>query len=365
MKKIKLLAIKSFFQIIYLYCSIFCKFNPKKVTLATNRNQELFSGLKNLQTIFEEQSDDEVKVIAFKFERSFSGRLNYFYFSLVSIHALATSRLFIIDDYYFPLYCVKKNKRNIVVQIWHAIGHLKRFGLSIEQNQQQVVKPHSNYDYAVVNSSLDIPYYVEAFDMPKSNILAIGSPKVDHLINHQAENNQNDVRKVLYAPTFRRTNEENINLINKFIDNFEKNFQNDILYVSLHPYMKLPKRHVSENIHIFQDSNLIDDILPQVDILITDYSSIMLEFFYFEKPVLLYVPDYNDYVDDFGFYVDFKTYVEAPMFTTLALLTEYLWNHGYEEDTGYILRMKNKIFDYYDGQNSQRLFDFLTKEVEG
>lgn len=365
MKKIKLLLIKSFFQIIYQYCLIFCKFNPQKVTLATNRNQDLFSGLKNLQTIFEEQSNYQIKVIAFKFERSLRGRLNYFYYSIVSMHALATSRFFIVDDYYFPIYCIKKNKKNIVVQIWHAIGHLKRFGLSIESNKKQIIKPHTNYDYAVVNSQLDIPFYAEAFDMRPEDILAIGSPKIDRLINHKINNDKVDVRTVLYAPTFRRTDEENIALVQMFIKEFVRDFKDDILYVSLHPYMRVPEWPISENVHIFQDSNRIDDILSQVDILITDYSSVMLEFFYFERPVLIYAPDFNAYKDDFGFYVDFKSYIEAPIFDSLDSLMLYMKSGDYKNTTDYILKMKNKIFDYYDGQNSQRLFDFLTKEVEG
>ncbi|MFB8535064.1 CDP-glycerol glycerophosphotransferase family protein [Enterococcus gallinarum] len=365
MKKIKLLVMKYFFQILYFLFSKFCFFHSDRVVLATNRNTQIFSGLKKLNQIFQEQSNYEVKIIAFKFERSLLGRIKYFYYSILSVHALATSKFFIVDDYFFPIYCINKQEKNIVVQIWHAIGHLKRFGLSIEKNRNQVIRPHSNYTFAVVNSRADIPFYAEAFGMDERNILPLGSPKIDSLSETTITTLKKSKPIILYAPTYRKTNEENLKLLDTFIDRFkELTFKFDI-YISLHPYVRFGDRLIDKNFKIFQDGNFVEDVLSSTDILITDYSSVLLEFLYFEKPLLIYAPDYDNYADEFGFYVDFKNYIDAPFFEDIKSLFQYVSNGEYSESTNSIIEMKEKVFDYYDGQNSQRLFEFLTNNNGG
>jgi hypothetical protein len=43
---------------------------------------------------------------------------------------LATARLFVVDDYFFPMYVIRPRPGTRFVQVWHACGALKKFGLS-------------------------------------------------------------------------------------------------------------------------------------------------------------------------------------------------------------------------------------------
>lgn len=49
------------------------------------------------------------------------------------------------------------------------------------------------------------------------------------------------------------------------------------------------------------------EILAASEILLTDYSSTMFEFSFMNKPVVLYAPDINSYVEDRDFYFDIHT----------------------------------------------------------
>ena len=44
---------------------------------------------------------------------------------------LATARLFIVDDYFFPLYVLPARSGTFAVQTWHASGPFKRIGYAV------------------------------------------------------------------------------------------------------------------------------------------------------------------------------------------------------------------------------------------
>ena len=44
---------------------------------------------------------------------------------------LATARLFIVDDYFFPIYVIKPRRGTTIVQTWHASGAFKKIGYSV------------------------------------------------------------------------------------------------------------------------------------------------------------------------------------------------------------------------------------------
>ncbi|WP_461198327.1 CDP-glycerol glycerophosphotransferase family protein [Enterococcus sp. N249-2] len=364
MKNLKLFLLKKMFTLFYVIFKKTGSYKSKRIVLATNRNPTLFAGMKNIENTINKYSTFEVVTLTFHFERNLSGRINYFFKSIQSIYYLATSRFFIVDDYFFPIYCIKKSKENSVIQIWHAIGHLKKFGLSIPENKSSIIKHHSNYDYAIVNSVKDIPFYAEAFGMEYSKVIAIGNPKIDGLFQKNEEVVKNKRLKILYAPTYRKDNTVSIQLIQTFIDSATHLLDIYDIYISVHPYVKIEDIDKPEKFIIFQDGNISEDILSEVDLLITDYSSISLEYSFFEKPLLIYAPDIENYTKQVGFYVDYKDYIEAPIFMSISELIRFIDNGDYLNDIDYIYRLKQKVFDYFDGCNSERFYQFLVEKAE-
>lgn len=352
------------YDVIYKFYLVFGKYESKQIAFITNRNIELTGGLKSIYNLMNEEQDWSTKSLAFQFQRSNKGKLTYFFQSFSAIKLLATSSVVILDDYFFPIYCVKKkSNRNQVIQIWHAIGHLKRIGLSVKSNQTDVIRPHSNYDYAVVNSKEDIPYYAEAFDLHADQVLALGSPKVDKLFRLGNLNKTcNEKKKILYAPTYRTGGKDySFDLIEEFIGRFEKYSLDYDIYISVHPYVTLPKISDASRIHIFQDGEYLESLLGSVDILVTDYSSIVLDYSYFEKPLVLYAPDYDNYVKKVGFYVDYRKYMGDLFVESFDDLEKHITDDRFYSDLNRVKELKNKTFDFVDGQNSRRLVEFILR----
>ena len=59
------------------------------------------------------------------------GRLVAAWQALVAGYYLATSRVFIVDDYFFPIYVIRPRAGTTIIQTWHACGAFKKVGYSV------------------------------------------------------------------------------------------------------------------------------------------------------------------------------------------------------------------------------------------
>lgn len=360
LKEIKLVFLKQMYNIFYQLISHFTK--PKKrIVIASNRSSFLRGNLSAIHEEFKNNDDFEVVLYLFHFERSFKGRIVYFFKSFMVIYYLSTSAIFIIDDYLFPLYCIKKRKENVVIQVWHAVGTLKKFGLSIPQNKKNIITPHSNYDWVIVNSSEDIDSYVEAFGVKKEQVLPFGVPKLE-VIKQKVKAVEN--KSILYAPTYRREKDPFIvKQINDFISAIEKNLPEWEIIVSLHPYVKNRyELNYGEKVKIIKPPHTVEDYYSSADIFVTDYSATMLEYSYFEQPILLYTPDLKIYKKEPGFYVDFEEYLNIPIFKNVTGIVNYIKNDDALHNVESVKAIKSKIFkEVNEKSSSHKINDFCKK----
>lgn len=56
-------------------------------------------------------------------------------------YQVATSRVVIVDDYFFPIYPVKKRSGVTIIQVWHACGAFKRFGRATMESEWGRMRP--------------------------------------------------------------------------------------------------------------------------------------------------------------------------------------------------------------------------------
>ncbi|MDP2401971.1 MAG: CDP-glycerol glycerophosphotransferase family protein, partial [Actinomycetota bacterium] len=141
--------------------------------------------------------------------------------SIVAQYYLATSTVFVVDDYFFPLYVASPKPGTTVIQTWHASGAFKQFGYSVvdksfgaSKRLVDHVRIHSNYSYCLIASQAALPHYAEAFGQPRERFVSLGIPSTDVLFDSgTGETAERKVRKryglptnkrvILYAPTFR------------------------------------------------------------------------------------------------------------------------------------------------------------------
>ena len=126
--------------------------------------------------------------------------------------------------------------------------------------------------------------------------------------------------------------------------NFSGNFEN-IKFINL---LKFP---------LF-DVNLI---LPKVDMLITDYSTISTDFAILKKPQLFLLNDFKSYFKEESLIEDFRKIMPGREVKTFQNLIKELSKKNY--------KLNNKIFleKYYDTKNknsSEKHFQFLNRIIK-
>ena len=314
-----------------------------------------------------------------EFEKRGDFEFHFFYkdkFSIDSFKKLSSSKYIFLNDNFFPLAFMDFNPESIIVQLWHAPGASKKFGGSVDIESREILgKISENTDYLIVTSDKIIGYYSEAFQMPEDKIKPLGLPRMDYYFeNHDLNRLKSEFCKkhdispdkkiILYAPTFRDEKEYN-NVFNYLdLDKFNESLGDEyVLALRLHP--KIKNFH-AENISSkgqyidVSDFESEQELMLISDILITDYSSIMIEYCILNRPIIFFTYDLDSYLaNERGFYYDFKTTVPGPIVRTSDELIDVIENGEFDKSkiSGFVKTQFNQI----DGKSSYRVVDFLLK----
>lgn len=134
--------------------------------------------------------------------------------------------------------------------------------------------------------------WLARYDVFFDNILEI--QKIPKLLNLNKFN-----KILLYAPTWRDT-EENISPFSfSFLEKFNFYLKNKNYLLLIKWHFNSGKIKINEFSNIRDISNIdfdIQELLNNIDLLITDYSSIYIDFLLTNKPILFYAYDLNKYI---------------------------------------------------------------------
>ncbi|MBA3235509.1 MAG: CDP-glycerol glycerophosphotransferase family protein, partial [Chloroflexi bacterium] len=104
----------------------------RRVVLATAHSARLTGNLAAIGAGLAARTPDvSVVTLAHQPARGLRGRVVAAAHAVVAGFYLATSRVFIVDDYYFPIYVVRPRPGTTIVQTWHACGAFKKVGYSV------------------------------------------------------------------------------------------------------------------------------------------------------------------------------------------------------------------------------------------
>jgi CDP-glycerol glycerophosphotransferase (TagB/SpsB family) len=309
------------------------------------------------------------------------GRLTAAWHAVVAGYYLATSRVFIVDDYFFPIYVIKPRTGTTIIQTWHACGAFKKVGYSVLDKSFGVdealasrVRIHSNYDVCLVASQSAAPAYAEAFRQPLERFRSdLGIPRTDvffgeeHLARTRAavraRYGLTDGRRViLYAPTFRgdsvtdarATDDLDLGVLRAALGD------DHVLLVRLHPFIR-SRTTIGPDLADFaidvSDHPDINELMLVSDVLVTDYSSAIFEFALLGRAMVFFAPDYEAYERERGFYFDYRTGVPGPIFETTAGVAAYLRAGVFDLDR--VERFRAASFDVADGGSATRVTERL------
>ncbi len=316
-----------------------------------------------------------------KNELSKRGSFNYYYFNknkptVSSLSKLAKSKYIFLNDNLLAMAFMNFNKDTIITQLWHAPGAFKKFGASSSESQEEIAtikKANEKIDYLISSCDNISPYYEDAFKVDKSKIKSLGTPRIDYYFqNHDLNKLRNyfdskfpqakGKKIILYAPTFREI-EANNDVFN-FLDlkKFNERLGQDyILALRLHPKVKKffgDEIDSCENFINVTDWENEQELLLLSDILITDYSSIMIEFAILNKPILFFAYDLDSYLNsERGFYFDFNENVPGKIVYSDDELIKAIEEEDFEKQkiSGFLETQFNEI----DGNASKRIVDFI------
>ena len=224
---------------------------------------------------------------------------------------------YLINNSTFPPYFIRKENQ-IYLNTWHGTAYKtlgrdmkgrffehKNFTRNILQSTH-LLSPNSHMTH-ILNERHDV------YEIYSGKLLESGYPRVDLTLNAnkfrkleiKEELGLRNCRKVvLYAPTWRGTHghvgidseklRKDLETINK-LDNIELIFRG-------HALLQEEILNLGLKVKIVPASIDTNELLSVVDILITDYSSIMFDFMPTRKNIILYVYDYDQYVMERGVY---------------------------------------------------------------
>lgn len=297
-------------------------FRPHRIVLASARTPVLEGNLAYLhRAILAADPDAEIRLLLEPYSYGVWGKLTYLARVIRGTYYLWTSGLVIVDNAYLPIHVRPHRPATTVVQVWHAAGALKRFGLDGPAKDLEAERAflHRYYDYVVVAGEATRAPYASALRTPIERVLPLGSPRTDFFFDDHAmaaarerlllrHPQLRDRRVLLYAPTFRGRGEAK-----RAAPGFDAARLRSLLppeyalVLKTHPNLD-PRTTPTRGYDALIDSSVeLNEVFTATDILVTDYSSAILEWALIRRPLILLVPDLARYEADPGLYLDYRT----------------------------------------------------------
>jgi len=286
---------------------------------------------------------------------------------------------------YYSLFFSRK------IQLWHGSG-MKTVGLLkpkimnhnfIAKFVLAVIGNHPSYDLLILNSTTQKNTRAKAFKY--NRLLINGQPRndiffkdniepyligIDHDRYSECVNYKEEGYKlVAYCPTHRAPSETflslkdtlDINRLNRFA------FKNKIIFIfKYHP--KTLKEHMYDlsgatNIFEYNKNSDIYPLLSRCDLMITDYSSIFVDYILQDKPVVFFPFDYDHYVNqERALQFDYRDVTPGKSCLTYEELEGEMKKILVDGIDSYSMERKEvlkKFFDTADGKSCDRILDYI------
>ena len=350
-----------------------------KVLFLEMRFTKLSNSFELIYKALEESGEYDLKCSYVQFNfirgREFTQRVNEM------LKELATAKYVFVDDASLILSSIPLRKETVAINLWHACGAFKKFGRSTAElkfgSSAATLDKYPNYGnltHVTVSSPEVIWAYEEAMHLPKGIVKATGVSRTDQFYDKKfVESRKQKLyeimpeakgkKVILYAPTFRghvatASSPDRIDF-----ERFCRELGNEYVIVCKHhPFVKNPPIIPEELQHFARDLTKylsIEDLLCCADICISDYSSLVFEYSLFEKPMIFYAYDYDNYCDWRGFYYDYSEFTPGPVVQTEDELLNSIKNIDTQFDKQKVIDFKEKFMGSCDGHATERIIALM------
>lgn len=217
-----------------------------------------------------------------------------------------------------PAYEWSGDARRIVVNLWHGIP-LKKIAL-LEEHASSFQKLYfrrifsKKYSYVLTTSTHLVSVMAKSLGVEEKIVKVWGQPRNDVIMKGRQKEELfdflniqgQDTKLVLYAPTYR---DHGTTILFPFEDYQKQELEEFLQEKKIHICIRMhleetieKEKYLSKNLH-FVNEDVIDDIAQWMgcfDLLITDYSSIYLDYLLLDKPMIFLPYDKEEYLKDRG-----------------------------------------------------------------
>lgn len=247
-----------------------------------------------------------------------------------------------------------------------------------KDNAEWLYYKNCKFKYFICGAKREYEFIKDKFGYPDGSVVYTGFPRFDGLHENNIKKNQ-----ILIMPTWRNwlgrvTNHLGKNesfeetkfykewnsLLND--EKFIQYIQNNNITILFYPHIQMQKfldkfTIKSKNIQILTPKTDIQTVLKTSSLMITDYSSVYMDFAYMKKPVIYFQFDYKEYREkqyQDGYY-DYKKDGFGPVCENKNDVVKKfinIYENGIEKK--YLMRMSN-FFELKDKKNSERIYNLL------
>ena len=243
---------------------------------------------------------------------------------LRQVFYLATSEAAVLDSYCVAVSLLGRTLRTPVVQMWHSLGNLKKFGYAAlgepegrSERLARLMHMHEGYDSVLISSMSFAEPFAASFGVDTTLLYEAPLPRCDLLVDPAAVAREREAihralpqtarrKNIVYCPTFRKCpvpdEAEAVAALVGAVD-----FGRYNLIYQRHPVSTL----AIDDPRVISDGPAGLNLLCVADYVISDYSTIIYEAGLLDVPVYLYAYDWEAYSQERGLTIDLERDVPA------------------------------------------------------
>lgn len=245
-----------------------------------------------------------------------------------------------------------KPKKTVLLNTWHGVP-LKVIGNGYKNRNDY---DFSDVDFMCYSGSYEEKIYTKGFNVKPEKLFMCGLPRND-ILYHADESLRNKLKEkyhipegktvILYAPTFRDIGKNSVDAALKIPIDFkkwEKRLGNNFIVLCRMHY------HTTELIGVEYNEFVIDctraenisDLYIISNILISDYSSSMIDYSILERPIISYAYDKEEYAKKEGFFVPLDEALPGMVYEDEDQMLEHILNMSIDEEAQKSRDVKNR-----------------------
>ena len=301
---------------------------------------------------------------------------------------MARAAYVFLEDASNVVSCVDLRPETKVIQLWHACGAFKKWGMSTADLQfggtRAEVEKHPFYKNLslVTVSSPEVEWaYREAMvlqDTPEV-VQPLGVSRTDVFFDEEflrdsarfvkdAAGIVGNRKMLLYAPTFRGHTKDAEGPDQLDIHAMKQSLGDTwALLVKHHPFVRKRPPIPDDCADFACDVSdvPIDKLLASADACITDYSSIVFEYSLLERPIAFFAYDIDEYNDWRGFYYDYDEMTPGPVARTTSEIIEYFAHVDDSFDRELVNEFRERFMSACDGHATERICETVLSRRAG